>query len=52
MRPNTQETADLIVFTKEFLNGKLHFFMHCYKMFDRVLDTTLTVRNYWKKFTG
>ena len=25
MMPNPQETADLIAFTKEFLNGKLHF---------------------------
>ena len=27
MRPNPQETADLIIFTEEILNGKLHFFM-------------------------
>ena len=24
-----QETADLVTFTKEILNGKLHFFMQC-----------------------
>ena len=26
MRPNLQETADLVTFTEEILNGKLHFF--------------------------
>ena len=25
MRPNSQETADLITFTEKILNGKLHF---------------------------
>ena len=25
MKPNPQETADLVTFTKEILNGKLHF---------------------------
>ena len=25
MRPNRQETADLVTFTEEILNGKLHF---------------------------
>ena len=25
MRPNPQETADLLTFTEEVLNGKLHF---------------------------
>ena len=25
MQPNTQETADLVTFTEEILNGKLHF---------------------------
>ena len=25
MRPNPQETADLVAFTGEILNGKLHF---------------------------
>ena len=28
MWPNPQETADLVTFTEEFLNGKLHF-LHC-----------------------
>ena len=26
MRPSPQETADLVTFTKEIFNGKLHFF--------------------------
>ena len=26
MWPNPQETADLVTFTEEILNGKLHFF--------------------------
>ena len=25
MRPNPQETADLVTFTEEIYNGKLHF---------------------------
>ena len=25
MQPNPQETADLVTFTEEILNGKLHF---------------------------
>ena len=25
MRPNLQETADLVTFTEEIFNGKLHF---------------------------
>ena len=25
MRPNLQKTADLVTFTEEILNGKLHF---------------------------
>ena len=25
MRPNPQETADLVTFTEQILNGKLHF---------------------------
>ena len=25
MSPNAQETADLVTFTEEILNGKLHF---------------------------
>ena len=25
MWPNAQETADLVIFTEEILNGKLHF---------------------------
>ena len=27
MCPNPQETADLVTFTEEILNGKLHFFV-------------------------
>ena len=26
MRPNLQETTDLVTFTEEILNGKLHFY--------------------------
>ena len=26
MRPNPQETADLVTFIKEILNGQIHFF--------------------------
>ena len=26
---NPQETADLVTFTEEILNGKLHFYVQC-----------------------
>ena len=29
MWPNPKETADLVTFTEENLNGKLHFFVQC-----------------------
>ena len=29
MWPNLQETADLVTFIGEILNGKLHFFVQC-----------------------
>ena len=29
MCPNPQEIADLVTFTEEILNGKLHFFVQC-----------------------
>ena len=32
MRPKSQETADLVMFTEEILNGKLHFFVQCYQV--------------------
>ena len=30
MRPNPQETADLVAFTEETLNGKFHFLCSVY----------------------
>ena len=35
MRPDPQETADLVTFTEEILNGKLHFF--CSRRFNTSL---------------
>ena len=35
-----QETADLVTFTDEILNGELQFFMQC-SMFERVLNKSL-----------
>ena len=32
MGPNPQETTDLVTFTEEILNGKLHFFVQCKNM--------------------
>ena len=29
MWPNSLETADLVTFAEETLNGKLHFFVQC-----------------------
>ena len=29
MWPNPQFSADLVTFTEEILNGKLHFFVQC-----------------------
>ena len=31
MWPNQQETADLVTFTEEILNGKLHFLYSVYR---------------------
>ena len=36
MWPNPQETADLITFTEEILNGKLHFL--CSVHYEKILD--------------
>ena len=39
MLPNPLETADLVTFTEEILNGKLHFLctmFHCHKNFHPV----------------
>ena len=42
MRPNPQESADLVTFTEEILNGKLHFLCSVkYQMFDRILNAPL-----------
>ena len=30
MEQNPQETADLVRFTEEILNGRLHFFVQCF----------------------
>ena len=39
MWPNPQETADLVTFTEEILNRKLHFFVQWYSLtcFDPVM---------------
>ena len=44
MWPNPQETAYLVTFTEEILNGKLHFLCNdsSSKMFDMVLNISLT----------
>ena len=34
-----QETADLVTFTEEILNGKLHFLCSCMNCFTALLDT-------------
>ena len=41
MWPNPQETTDLVKFTEEILNGKLHFFVQWNNKFR--LRLTLTV---------
>ena len=33
MQPNPQETADLVTFTEEILNGKLHFLCSAIKFY-------------------
>ena len=37
MLPNPPETADLLTFTQEFLNRKLHFFVQCCLKMERTL---------------
>ena len=36
MWPNPQETADLVTFTEEILDGKRHFFLVEDKFFDTI----------------
>ena len=43
MRPNPQETADLVAFTEEILNGKLHF------LFNARSHYLLQMRHHYKK---
>ena len=37
MWPNPQETADLVTYTEEILNGKLHFLCSEYDEFNKVI---------------
>ena len=61
MWPNTQETADLVRFTEEVLNGKLHFLcsdsvrkrctvknLHCKNNANLNLEWFLKIFNTWK----
>ena len=34
MWPNSKETADLVTFTEEILNGKIYFFLQCFQCHD------------------
>ena len=45
MCPNPQETAHLVTFTEEILNGKLYFLCSDYFC----LDETLYIQRYWTK---
>ena len=47
MSANPQDTADLVTFTEEILNGKLHFFEQCKSRTDRVLPGS-KVRGDWQ----
>ena len=49
MSANPQDTADLVTFTEEILNGKLHFFEQCKSRTDRVLPGS-KVRGDWQQF--
>ena len=59
MRPNPQETSDLVTFTEEILNGKLHFlysgYIYNYGGFKRqppeVFYNKSILKNF-AKFTG
>ena len=46
MRPNLQETADLVTFTEEILNGKLHFLYSVGKRNIRIFSESVV--NTWK----
>ena len=43
MWPNPQETADLVTFTEEILNGKLHFLCS-------VMETLMTLAGFQKSY--
>ena len=38
MWPNPQETADLVTFTEEIFNGKLHFFAAVYSVWSNYIS--------------
>ena len=45
MQPNPQETADLVTFTEEILNGKLHFLCSVREMF--LMEMEAMEDNFW-----
>ena len=50
MRPNPQENADLVTFTEEILNGKLHFFVQWLLLArNHVPVETMHIQNCFKK---
>ena len=40
MRPNQQFPADLVTFTKEIINGKLHFLQSVNQFWDATIEKT------------
>ena len=51
MWPNPQETADLVIFTEEILNGKLHFLCSAEKL-EIWLTKSFYLTWYTKTFFG
>ena len=49
MSPNPQETADLVTFTEEILNGKLYFFAQSFLASVDPMGDTAHIRNNIRK---
>ena len=57
MLPNPQETADLVTFTEEILNGKLHFLgsivlVECNKHYAKILTKIKRKKTRYKEVSA
>ena len=55
MWPNPQETADLVTFTGEILNGKLHFLCsgsHLIRSYEAIWEAAVCINYFLKEDTS